>query len=326
MSVRLTEKSTIYVACPAQLVTGGPEAMHQLYYKLKATGLNAKMFYFPSDIEAPVADRFLQYNPVFVREIVDNSSNIIIVPEVSTDLLGAYKKIRKAIWWLSVDNYFTTIDNERKLPKRTKLKRFISRKWSFSFANSDADHYYHFAQSKYAYDFLMAKDLSKVFFLSDYLNSSYFEDLTTQEKLNQVLYNPRKGFENTKLLMQACPDIKWVPLENMTVAEVKSVLQASKVYVDFGSHPGKDRFPREAVINGCCVITGRNGSSNFYEDVPISDKFKFQDVATSVHAIIDLIRTCFTEYDSVTKEFDLYREKVLREEEIFEKEIQAIFT
>ena len=326
MSVQLTDKSIIYIACPAQQVTGGPEAAHQLFYKLRALGLNAQMYYFPGGVKAPVADRFLEYRPTYVTSIVDESEHLFIVPEVSTDLLSPYRKIRKAIWWLSIDNYHTIIDNERELSKLKTIKRIITKKRSFSFDDQNADKYFHFAQSRYAYEVLKSKGLKNIYFLSDYLNSSYFNNLTKQKKLNQVLYNPRKGIENTQLLMKASPELKWVPLENMTVTEVKTTLSVSKVYVDFGTHPGKDRFPREAVLNGCCIITGRAGSANFYEDVPIPDKYKFENVVSSRGDIISLIKDCFTNYDVLSQDFNLYREQVMQGEQIFEKEIKEIFS
>ena len=87
-----------------------------------------------------------------------------------------------------------------------------------------------------------------------------------------MLYNPKKGIEFTRQLIEAAPDLNWVPLENMSNEEVRGKLKTSKVYIDFGDHPGKDRFPREAAISGCCVITGKRGSAA-YDDVPIPEDF-----------------------------------------------------
>ena len=43
-------------------------------------------------------------------------------------------------------------------------------------------------------------------------------------------------------------DLRWVPLIGMTTEEMRSCMSKSKVYIDFGNHPGKDRIPREAAI------------------------------------------------------------------------------
>ena len=39
-------------------------------------------------------------------EIEDSENNLIIVPEVDVLLLRKFSQIRKAIWWLSVNNFF----------------------------------------------------------------------------------------------------------------------------------------------------------------------------------------------------------------------------
>lgn len=53
----------IYILCPANLETGGPEVLHQLGYKLNLMGVEAKMFYLNrmKDVD-PVADRYRKYN------------------------------------------------------------------------------------------------------------------------------------------------------------------------------------------------------------------------------------------------------------------------
>lgn len=58
-------------------------------------------------------------------------------------------------------------------------------------------------------------------------------------------------------------DLRWVPLIGMTTEEMRSCMSKSKVYIDFGNHPGKDRIPREAAISGCIVITGKRGAAAF---------------------------------------------------------------
>ena len=77
--------------------------------------------------------------------------------------------------------------------------------------------------------------------------------------------------------MALANDINWVPLQNMTRSELVNVMRVAKVFVDFGYHPGKDRLPRECAANGCCVITGMRGSANYFEDVPIPSKYKFDE-------------------------------------------------
>ena len=100
----------------------------------------------------------------------------------------------------------------------------------------------------------------------------------------------------------------------------------SKVYIDFGNHPGKDRIPREAAISGCCIITGKRGSAKYKDDVYIEDEFKFNDSEENIDSIISKINYLIENYENETKKFDLYRDRISKEEIVFEKDIDKIFT
>ena len=43
-------------------------------------------------------------------------------------------------------------------------------------------------------------------------------------------------------------DFNFVPLINLNNDEIINTLSKSKIYIDIGSHPGKDRLPREAAL------------------------------------------------------------------------------
>jgi hypothetical protein len=95
--------------------------------------------------------------------------------------------------------------------------------------------------------------------------------------------------------------------------------------MDFGGHPGRERMPREAAVNGCCVITNRRGSAKYYGDIPIPDKYKFEDDPENIPAIAARILNCFENYDDCVKDFYEYKEFVLNLETNFEKQIKDIF-
>src|SRR5687767_6015204 len=91
-------------------------------------------------------------------------------------------------------------------------------------------------------------------YLSDYLNPMYVHEAKTVDystKKNVVLYNPKKGYSYTQKLMEACADLRWVPLDSLGLTQMIETMKTSKLYIDFGPHPGKDRLPREAAIMGC---------------------------------------------------------------------------
>ena len=106
----------------------------------------------------------------------------------------------------------------------------------------------------------------------------------------------------------------------MEVEKVVLMMQASKIYVDFGEHPGKDRIPREAAANGCCVITNRKGSSAFAEDVPIPDHFKFSDPSSNLEEINSLMHKICDDFKAYQDKFSDYRDFIKSEKQLFEKD------
>ena len=76
------------------------------------------------------------------------------------------------------------------------------------------------------------------------------------------------------------------------------LMKKSMIYIDFGNHPGRDRIPREAVINGCIIITGRRGSSANDEDIPIDEKYKIDHKSENFHRIFEnLCNDIFENYE-----------------------------
>ena len=57
---------------------------------------------------------------------------------------------------------------------------------------------------QYAIDFLKNKGIETVYYLSDYLGQTFFEQevyFNSEKRENKVLYNPSKGFEFTQKLI-----------------------------------------------------------------------------------------------------------------------------
>ncbi|MEF3281014.1 MAG: hypothetical protein K6357_08650 [Elusimicrobiota bacterium] len=320
----------IFVACPANRITGGPEALHQLVHELTNLGFDAYMFYYDRNKNLdPVAEDYKGYNNKFVEEIEDDYNNILVVPETKTELLYNYYSIQKVIWWLSVDNHFGFLNSKNKLKKMIKSILYylhIYPRQIYRFSKKEK--IIHFVQSEYARQMLKNKSINNIFFLGDYLNNLFIErqiNNINTKKEDIVVYNPKKGIEFTKAIIEEAKDIKFVPIENMTRDEVANLLSTAKVYIDFGNHPGKDRIPREAAISGCCVIVGKNGSAKFYEDVPIEDEFKYDLSIKNIPLIIKKIRSCFDNYEEEVKKFAKYREIIKNERAKFIDDIKNIF-
>jgi hypothetical protein len=353
MSVTIFDSTKIYIACPANVATGGPELLHQLgYHLINDLDIKAFMYYYNFDnskFKTPVHPEYGFYNVPYVLEIPENENvdkNILIVPEILSglSLLPKYKNIRKGVWFLSVDNYyFSRITKKdfffpRALNKLMKLLRKPPLFDIFSEKNlkklTKKYDYRHDNLLKLA-DFYITNSyrglkwfsvLKSLCYLSEYLNEEFLKTQTDlSKKENIVAYNPKKGFAFTKKIISSAEDIKFVPLINMSREEVIKTLQRAKVYIDFGNHPGKDRIPREAAILGCCVITGKRGSAAFFEDVPIPEQYKFEDKEENIPKIIEKIKDCFENFEERYKDFDYYRQVIENEPQKFVKDLKKIF-
>lgn len=314
----------IYVFSPTINATGGTELLQQLVYKLRAMGQEAYMFYTATYTGSKVENVFgPRYSNPYVDKIEDDKDNIIIVSEAEIFYLLDYKNVQKAVWWLSVDFYGGSF----RLPSNTTHRIFYSLS-DMIYKQYDKE-WIHLVQSEYAYNYCVDErniPSDRVFRLSDYLSSTFIlnaDKCDDSIRKNQVLYNPKKGYVFAKSLIDSNPDIKWIPIVNMTSDQIVNLMKESKVYIDFGNHPGKDRIPREAAICGCCIITGKKGSAFNNIDIPIPISYKFEE--SESEQIIAQIKTIFEQYESCKKDFQKYVEKIKREELVFEDEIKLLF-
>tara|TARA_B100001059_G_C17699423_1_gene509233 strand:- start:412 stop:996 length:585 start_codon:yes stop_codon:yes gene_type:complete len=185
--------------------------------------------------------------------------------------------------------------------------------------------YLHFVQSKFAYDHLKSHRLTSEF-LSDYLNPIHFKE-SKLPKDNIILYNPVKGKRVTQKLIDNNKDLNFIALENLSNKEVQELFNRAKLYIDFGNHPGKDRMPREAVMANCCIITGKRGSAKNNIDIPISTKYKFDDKEMIDNSSFrNLVKNIFSNFEDNLNNFADYKNKIINEKNVFQKQVKTIFT
>jgi hypothetical protein len=323
------KNTKIYVMCPAATFTGGPELLHQLVNKMTLAGYDAYMVY-SGDTENPVHPNFVTYKNKYTTHIEDNLENILIIPEIYVTKVDHLTQIRKCVWWLSIDNFFKPYFTYPAFWMFKMLKRIgleaMCKDLIFKLKVSNKFQY-HLVQSYYAKMFLKQYKIESEG-LYDYLSAAFLQNSTgidLNAKKPQVLYNPKKGFEFTAKLIEQGKDINWIPIVGMKPAEVVTLLKESMIYIDFGNHPGKDRFPREAAILKCCVITGRKGSAYYYEDVSIDDRYKIEDKVSNIPYIINTINACMSDYHTHIRAFESYRQKILSDEQLFIESISKIF-
>jgi hypothetical protein len=338
------KNSIIYVLCPSKWVTWWPEAIHQLVYKLHNSWFLAFICYM-QEIDNPMPEIYKKYYPwinyVYYKDVNDNKSNILIVPEIYISKLIKFNNIQKSIWWLSVDNWEKIIspminyffNNILKLIKNNffnKVTDFIYSKilnifWKINFPLDKK--IVHLCQSKYSEKWILDKKGKHIIFpLSDYLNNEFLIDtwFNIELKENIIVYNPKKWIHFTRKLISKFWKLhKFVPIINMTTIEVQNLLKKSKIYIDFWNHPWKDRLPRESALQWCCILTNTEWSANFFSDIPIKDDYVFDKfILNEINAKIINI---FDNYDKCIHDFEYYIWQINNQETIFENEIKNIF-
>jgi len=308
----------LVVVCPSGVVTGGPEALHQLVDAARANHWDAAICYYPSRVD--VMEAYRHYDVRVVSQIDDSVETIVIVAETAIAFLNNCVHSRRAIWWLSVDNFFVGLGLGKTVPGHDPalLKSVCE-------AGSNI---VHLTQSDYARQFLAERRVRSTV-LTDYLAGAILNGAAqarTTEKADLVLYNPRKGLEFTERLIEASHwMLEWQPIQGLTSDEVANRLAHAKLYVDFGEHPGRDRIPREAAISGCCVITGRRGAAGNSVDLPIPRRFVLDERDPEVVAkFLTLATSTLANFERVSLEFDPYRRWISKQREEFIKEV-AVF-
>jgi hypothetical protein len=287
----------VYVNIPAGEEAGGCESLYQLVDSINNCGGYASIIW-DRGISNPVPNKYSHYNVRYGDQIEDDSDNWVIYPEVWTEKIHTFNNLKKAIWWLSVDN------NHGK------------------FTEWDNDEIYHIYQSFYAQNFIIERGGKNHFYINDYISKTYLEnEYTIEGKENFVLYNPIKGKEFTVQIIQNNPNIKFVPIQNLNEEGIIDLLKRAKVYIDFGHHPGRDRIPRESAHLGCCVITNNRGSAGFYGDVVIPSKYKIDNI----ELVNEVLKTCFEDYENEIKDFQTYRDSIKTQKSLLNDSVKKHF-
>ena len=300
-----------YNICPAGIESGGPELAHQMCNTLVRLGHNARMYYNqsnklePCDVSA--CARYLKYNTEHAKSMseVEDGSSIVIFNEAATYWIPIINNCRKVLWWMRVDNYIINTQERDLDIIRNQIEL-------------------HLVQSAYAYHYVtervgISKD--KVMYVSDYIGDIYRIKLPEIQRQNIVLYNPKKGLEVLRPIIEKTSWVKWVPLIGLSEEDMTAYMHISKIYIDFGNHPGKDRIPREAAMCGCCVITNKRGSAAYYEDVPIPDRYKFE-AENDIDNIQECIRHICDNFYDAQCDYDEYRRSISREKENFYEDVK----
>lgn len=340
--IKVQKTTKVFAYCPSNVVTGGAELLHQLISTLNNHGIESFIVYF-DDASSPIPNDYTKYNIKTAAAVEDKPENIVVFYEGVYEKTKGISKAQIMLWWLSVDNFYYASRKHLSLvdyfswdwkygffviARRfghlfLKKKNYFFNTFTVSYLKSlNALNCY---QSEYAQFFLNKKGFKETFPLTDYINTEFIEDQKVFKKERKILYNPKKGIEFTRKIMQLLPNEKWIPLEKMSREQLKNELQTAMLYIDFGFHPGKDRIPREAALSDCCIITGRRGSANHFEDVCIDSFYKIDEKSVSKETIKNTIVEILDNYESHIPQFALYKKRIIKEKEIFEEEVKYLF-
>jgi len=336
----------IYVFCPYGLVTGGPDALHQSVFYINKiepvahivyTDIRKKNKKIPKPYQIYVKDYLL------LSDVIDDANNLIIVPETRSFYLKDYHKAQLFTWWLSVNNNINTgfITKIKKifckLFSRDSLKRFFSFYYTplrikefiknkpYDFSNEDC-RIRHLCASDYALSFVSSKTKNEVFSFVEPISLYFLKkgEYIGGKREKVILYNPKKNPVFYKKLLKKNKGLVFKPLIGYSQEQLLSLYRTSTLYIDFGSFPGQERIPKEAALNGCLILTGKNGASSYHKDVPIPEEDKIESKEENINLIYERINYLLNNYDKEIKSFTEYREMVKTTEERFSNLIRNL--
>jgi hypothetical protein len=275
----------LVVVCPGGAVTGGPEALHQLVSVANVVEPgSAALFYVGSNV---TPEPYRRYGCPVVSSVPESA--LVVLPEIWPEMARRFPRNRCALWWLSVDNFGS--HGQRDL-SGVGL---------------------HLCQSEYAWRF--TEGFGERLMLTDWVEV----EMVGVDRVPRVVVNPAK---DAGLLGQfrAVAPFDVVELRGLSRSGVARMLRGSTVYVDFGSHPGRDRPPREAALAGCIVFSTWLGSAALDEDMPLPRWFKFDDVQELVEKVGEVVDGRSSAWEQQLR----YRSWVMENRMWFESEVRGL--
>lgn len=298
--------------CPANFATGGTESIHQLVNELnKHKDIYAKILYVNwNGKDCPQPKEYKKYECPYITEFPEGFDECVIFPEVYGDeaVEPQYKNCIVAMNWAGVDVYDWNVPED-------KRGIYLQRKDMI-----------HIARSEYAVHYLNKKGLKNIKVECTVADEFFNQDLRGPRR-DTVLYNgvQFKLTDFQKRVMAICKqrhNINFQPLIGLNRNDLMYLLRKSKLYIDFGEFSGRERLPREAALCGCCVLTSRTGAANYFKDVSIQDEYKF--VEAQVEEAVDKIVYVLHNYDECSKDFDVYRNSLKHDKEIYPNQVKEL--
>lgn len=318
-----------YIFAPANICSGGPEALHQLAFYMRECGLESYVIYYTNSfVDSETHKRYQQYKPHVIKyeEIEDHQNNYCIASENAPWCLNGIFKAKKCIWWLGLQlNEVHRVDFKTRIVyyKRKLFKQTILLNKGILFNDNKC---LHFCGSKYAYQYVShIYPAENVFYLVEPISKDFLDNNSIINKIRKdiVLYNPAKPSDRMNLLLNR-GKFKFVPLKGYTPLELIQKYIEAKLYVDFGYFGGPERMPKEAAYWGCnLLVANHNAASNDF-DVAIPSNYKIDD-NESIEVVEEMIQNMLNNYEEHNVHFIFFKDKVRNLEQNFIQQIKEIF-
>ena len=123
--------------------------------------------------------------------------------------------------------------------------------------------------------------------LIDYISDDYNLKIRTETK-SQISFSS-KGSEYFEFFKNSLTNHEVVRIANFSRAEVIENLAKTRLFIDIGHQPGRDRMPREAALLKAHVILNKAGAGGLFRDAPLSTNFKI-DVANKELSLLKILK------------------------------------
>lgn len=308
--------------------TGGPMAIHQAAATVNSLGANASIMYVRSSgiSIAQKNDSIITKLNYFSHLIIDkrlkeygvptskeiSKDTLFIVPEIMPHLATSLIRLgcrHVCIWWLSVDNF-----------PLSSLNTLATQ----ALINSCT----HLCQSVYAKNFVTSQGGADIHMLTDFTKViKTTSDSVPRRRDFDLAYLPSKAHGAEEIVAQLKKHLNVVALQNMSRAEITGALMRSKIFLDFGHHPGKDRVPREAAICGAVPLVRKVGAAAITDDVPLPTELLIESKHFfDIDRLIDRITLTLENLQKWENELTEYRNWIQSEESRFKIEIENLIS
>ncbi len=267
--------------------------MHQLVHTAnRVQPGSAAILYAPFTVHSNPAEYRHYECPIIMRDQVPQDA-LVVLPEIWPNLAATFSN-RCALWWLSVGNF-----------------------GSYGQRNLDGISL-HLCQSQYAFEYVQKNLSFEPMMLTDWVDVVPVET----DRLPRVAVNPAKDAGMLRYFVQS-KKFDVVELRGMDKIGISTALHGSRIYVDFGNHPGRDRLPREAALAGCTVLSTYLGAACYWDDMPLPNHYKFDtldEVTSKVEEELD-------HYDHYRSQSQIgYESWVKKNRANFESEVDSLLS